>query len=148
MLNLIIADTKVSSQIVGCARGDEMNVRQPLDLDGRPSTPPARVDSSERRRRSSWSTKTWRSRKPSSVLCTFSFPCVPRWIHMLRSSISVYRTLKSIAKADVPVRNYLVPEPASGFFWIPWLQVSDFPIPFWPVPPNRDSNIKPWPRSN
>ena len=33
-------------------------------------------------------------------------------------------------------------------FWIPWLQVSDFPIPFWPVPPNRDSNIKPWPRSN
>lgn len=76
-----------------------MCIPQPLDLDRRPGTPPAREEGSERMQRHSiWSTKSWKSRQPCSVLRTFLFHCVLHLIHAPSISISAHRTPRSPAK--------------------------------------------------
>lgn len=126
------------------ARGDKMCTPQPLDLDGRPGTPPAGVESSERMQRHSiWSTKSWKSRQPHLACTHFFFIVSFTWSTHQGSPLVPTGLPGAEQRDDVPAMNHLVPERASGFPWIPTAVGLGSSRPFIPVPSGRDSCTKP-----
>lgn len=117
---------------------------QPLDLDRRPGTPLARMESSERMHRHSlWSTKSRKSRQTRLACTHFFFIVSFIWSTHQGSPLVPTGLPGAEQRDDVPAVNHLVPERASGFPWIPTAVGFGSSRPFLPVPSGRDSRIKP-----